>query len=154
MKNIKKRLQIEQLEKKMNLLKDASNFEIPTKGWVFTIRNTLNISLRQLGTKLKITPQSVKEMEEREESKSITLKSLNEIAEALDMKLVYGLIPKDGSLEKLIERKAQNIAKEIVLRTSHTMILEDQENITERLKIAIDEKKKQLLNELPKILWD
>jgi hypothetical protein len=44
------------------------------------------------------------------------------------MQLVYGLVPKDGSLEALIERKAKQLATQIVLRTSNSMKLEEQEN--------------------------
>jgi len=35
------------------------------------------------------------------------VKSLRETANALDMQLVYGLVPKDGSLDALIDRKAR-----------------------------------------------
>ena len=55
------------------------------------------------------------------------------------MDLVYALVPKDGSLDALIERKARELAIKIVSRTSNTMRLEDQENSTERIKKAIDE---------------
>lgn len=154
MRSTKKKLQVEQLEKKMDTLKNIALLEIPPKGWIFTIRDSLNISLRQLGNKLNITPQSVKEIEEREESKSITLKNMTEVAEALDMKLVYGFIPKDGSLQNLIEKKASALASQIVLRTSNNMSLENQENMPERINKAIEEKKAQLINELPRFLWD
>jgi len=70
------------------------------------------------------------------------------------MQLVYGFVPKDGSLEALIERKAEEKATQIVLHTSNTMRLEDQENSAERIKKAIEEKKNLFKNELPKILWD
>ena len=70
------------------------------------------------------------------------------------MHLVYGLVPKDGSIEKLIDRKAKELATRIVLRTSNTMKLEDQENTQQRLKKAIEERTAVIKNELPKILWD
>ena len=70
------------------------------------------------------------------------------------MHLVYGLVPKDGSIEKLIDRKAKELATRIVLRTSNTMKLEDQENTQQRLKKAIEERTAVTKNELPKILWD
>jgi hypothetical protein len=50
------------------------------------------------------------------------------------MELVYGLVPKDGSIEKLIDRKAKELATRIVSRTSNSMKLEDQENTQQRLK--------------------
>lgn len=101
-----------------------------------------------------MTKQSVREMELREKEGTITLKRLREAADALDMQLVYGLVPKDGSIEKLIDRKARELAMQIVARTSTTMKLENQENTKKRLKKAIEERTETIKNELPKMLWD
>ncbi len=84
--------------------------------------------MRQLGNMMSITPQSVKEIEEREKSGTITLKVLRQFGQVLNLKLVYGFIPSDGSLEKIIEQRALVLAKEIVNRTSASMKLENQEN--------------------------
>ena len=70
------------------------------------------------------------------------------------MQLVYGLVPKDGSIEALIDRKARELALRIVSRTSNSMKLEDQENTKQRLKKAIEERAAIIKNELPKMLWD
>lgn len=112
------------------------------------------MSLQQLGKKLSITRQSVQEMEQREQDETITLKSLKEVAKAMDMQLVYAFVPVDGTLEDLIERKATALARQIVMRTSNSMKLEDQQNSTERLEKAIQERANAIKNEMPKILWD
>lgn len=112
------------------------------------------MSMRQLGNRLKISAQSVKEMEEREANGSITIKLLREVANTLDMKLVYGIIPKEDTIEKIIEKRAREIAKSIVLRTSITMNLEDQENSNERIDKAIKNKAEEIKNKMPKYLWD
>ena len=70
------------------------------------------------------------------------------------MKFVYGFIPKSGTLEKMIEERALELAKEIVLRTSNTMQLEDQENTKERISKAIQEKKEEIIRKMPRYLWD
>jgi len=111
------------------------------------VRVTLGISLQQFADKLSITKQSVQEIELREKEGTITLKSLRETANALDMQLVYGLIPKDGSIDKLINRKARELDICIVSRTSNTMKLEDQENTKQRLKKAIEERTAVIKNE-------
>jgi hypothetical protein len=46
----------------------------------------------------------------------------------LDMQLVYGFVPNDGSLDALIEKRAKELATQIVMRTANTMKLEDQAN--------------------------
>jgi predicted DNA-binding mobile mystery protein A len=131
-----------------------ADIPVPTKGWINAIRTTLNMSLKQLGKKLSITSQSVMEIESREADKKITLEKLIEVAQALNLKLVYGFIPKDGSLEKMIEKRALEIAKQIVLKTSHTMALEDQQNNPARIKKAIKDRAQQIKHEMPKYLWD
>src|SRR5258708_2556039 len=147
-------LVIRQLDKKLNFLRSLQEITPPANGWINLIRKTLKISLRQLGHKMSMTPQSARDIEVREREGSITLKALNEVAEALDMKLVYGFIPKDSSLEKMIERKARNLATSIVTRTSTTMKLEDQRNSEERLKQAIAELTEEIKRDIPKNLWD
>ena len=66
-------------------------------------------------------------------AESITIKSLKEIGRVLDMQLVYGFVPNDGSLDALIEKRATELATKIVMRTSNTMKLEDQGNSNERI---------------------
>src|SRR5690606_5181390 len=112
------------------------------------------MSLQQLANKLGITRQSALDIEVREQNGSISLKRLQEAAEAMDMRVVYALVPKDGSLENLIDRKARELATKIVSRTSQTMRLEDQEPSPERLQKAVETRVNLLREELPKSLWD
>lgn len=154
MVDLNKKLLIEQLDRKFVKIADLRDFEIPPKGWINAIRTGLNMSLVQLAKLLKKTSVSVKEIEQREEEKGITLKKLTEVAEALDCRFIYGFIPNEGSLEKTIEKRALEVAKEIVMRTSHSMKLEDQENTEERIKKAIQDRAKKIINEMPKYLWD
>jgi predicted DNA-binding mobile mystery protein A len=150
----KNKLQVEQLSRKLKPYTSIVEVIRPPVGWVRTIRNSFGMSLEQLGDKLEVTRQSAQNLEKREADGTITIKALEEAANALDMKLVYGFIPMDGSIEKLIDRKARKLATEIVLRTSGTMKLEDQENSPERIKKAIEERTKEIIEEMPKMIWD
>jgi predicted DNA-binding mobile mystery protein A len=149
-----KKLQIAQLEQKLKGFSTAQKVPVPPTGWLKAVRVSLGMSMQQLADKLSITKQSVQGIELREKEGTITLKSLRETANALDMQLVYGLVPKDGTIENLIDRKARELAKRIVSRTSHTMKLEDQENSQRRISKAIEERTAVIKNELPKVLWD
>lgn len=150
----KKRLQLEQLDRKLRGFNTAAQVTPPPTGWLKAVRVSLGMSLQQLADKLSITKQSVQEIEKREKEGNITLKTLKDTASALDMQLVYGLVPKDGTLDDLIERKAKELAIRIVSRTSNTMKLEDQENSKQRIKKAIEERTTIIKNEMPKMLWD
>jgi len=147
-------LQIEQLESRIKLFSPTRKLPNPPTGWVKAIRLALGMTLQQLANKMSITKQSVQEIEIREKEGAITLKSLREIARVLDMELVYGFVPKDGSLEKYIDKKANLLAEKIVSRTSNTMKLENQENTNQRLKKAIKDRAMIIKQELPKALWD
>lgn len=81
--------------------------------------------MQQLGKKLSVSKQAILDIEKREKSGSITSKSLKEIARTVDMQLVYGFVPNDGSLDALIEKRAAELATQIVFRTSNTRKLED-----------------------------
>jgi predicted DNA-binding mobile mystery protein A len=148
----KKRLQIQQLNSKIMLFDNG--VKMPDIGWIKAIRTSLGMSMQQLANKLSVSKQNIDNLEKSEKEGTITLKSLKEVAKAMDMQLVYALVPNDGSLNALIERKAREIATQIVLRTSNTMKLEDQENTKQRIEKAIEERTIEIKNSLPKILWD
>lgn len=150
----KKSLQIQQLNGKMLAYASLQKVAPPPTGWIKAIRNAIGMSMLQLGNRLSITKQSVLDIERREKNGSITIKALREAARALDMQLVYGFVPNDGSLELLIERKAKELATQIVMRTNNTMKLEDQENTKQRIEKAIQERTTIIKTEMPKTLWD
>lgn len=150
----KQHLLIEQADKKLASFSQLGSMTIPPRGWIHTVRIALKMSLRQLGKRLQISPQSVKETEIREANGSITLKRLKEVGAALDMKLIYGFIPNEKSLEEMINKRAMEIAQEIVSRTSGTMQLEDQKNSEERIKKAVKIRAEEIRAKMPKYLWD
>ena len=127
---------------------------VPSTGWVKAIRTSLGMSMQQLGNKLSISKQGILDIENREKEGFITIKSLKEIGRVLDMQLVYGFVPNDGSLDALIEKRARELAAKIVMRTSNTMKLEEQGNSDKRIQKAIRERAADIKNEMPKILWD
>ena len=154
MKNQNKQLIIEQLDKKLQKYSVINIADIPPRGWVYSIRTALGMSLNQLATRLGKSIPTVKEIEEREENKNITLNKLIEVANVFNMQFVYAFIPKESSLEKIIEKRAQEIAQKIVMRTSHSMELEDQKNRDERLEKAIKDRAEKIKQEMPRYLWD
>jgi predicted DNA-binding mobile mystery protein A len=149
-----KSLQLQQLNSKMLGFAALKQVTIPPTGWIKAIRTALGMSMQQLGNKLSISKQGILDIENREKEGSITIKSLKEIGRVLDMQLVYGFVPNDGSLEALIEKRATELATKIVMRTSNTMKLEDQGNSSQRIEKAITERTAEIKHKMPKILWD
>ena len=149
-----RKLLVEQLDRKLKPFFGSEKVIIPDNGWINTIRTTLNMTLEQLGKKLKMTKQGVKRIEESEAAGTLTIKSLKAVGKALEMKFVYGFIPIDGSVDSLLDRKSRILAEKIILRTNQNMMLEDQAIGEGNLKSAIDELSNELKYELKKTLWD
>lgn len=89
------------------------------------IRDALGMTGSQFAARLKITPQSVADIEKSEATGSIRLSTLNRAAEALGCTLVYALVPKT-SLEEAVQTRARRIAMKDLSRVAHSMKLENQ----------------------------
>ena len=149
-----RKLLIEQLDRKLKPFFGSEMVIIPNNGWINTLRTTMNMTLEQLGKKLNMTKQGVKRIEESEAAGTITLKSLKEVGNALEMKFIYGFVPIDGSIDSLLDRKSRILAEKIILRTNHNMMLEDQEIEKGNLKNAIEDLSQEIKFELKRIIWD
>jgi predicted DNA-binding mobile mystery protein A len=150
----KKKLLIEQLDQKLVEFKSAGRVLVPQKGWIHTIRTALNMTREQLGTKLNVTKGAVQKIEEREATGQITVHKLRDVGKALDMQFVYGYVPKNGSIEDLINLKAEKLARKIVLRTNQNMKLEDQGISDYKINESITDLANEIKREMRKSLWD
>jgi predicted DNA-binding mobile mystery protein A len=143
-----------QVNAKVKRINQLGNIPPPGQGWINGIRIALNMTMEQLADKLNMTTQSISEAEQREREGTITLKSLSQIANALNMKLFYAIIPENGDLDEKIEKAAFEKATQIVKRTSQTMALEDQASSETIIQQMIKDKKEQLIAEMPKLIWE
>lgn len=150
----KKQLLIEQLDQKLENFKNSAMVLVPTKGWINTIRTTLNMTRDQLGIKLGMTKGAVQKIEEREASGQITINKLKNVGQALDMKFVYGFVPHDGSVENLIRLKSEKLARKIVMRTNQNMKLEAQGIGDEKINKIIEDLSIEIKREMRKSIWD
>ncbi|NEW78977.1 MAG: helix-turn-helix domain-containing protein [Gelidibacter sp.] len=148
-----KKINIEQLDRKLKTFYEIKNIEVPERGWVYAIRTALNMTLQQLGHKLKITIQGVKDIEKREVSGSISIKSMKEVAKALDMQFVYGFVSNHHSIEKFIELKSRELAEKGVLKNLNAT--SENKKLSEAdLQREIEDFAREIKREIPKSLWD
>ena len=82
------------------------------------------------------------------------MNSLKDVANAMDLKLIYALVPKGGTINDLIQLKAEKLAQKIVLRTNQNMKLEDQGIGDEKIAKTIKELANEIKREMRKSLWD
>src|SRR5688500_427059 len=96
------KLILDQFDQLFKTIATVRNVQRPKEGWIRTIRMAIGMSAVQLAKRLDISRQSMAEIEKREADGSITLNTLRTVANAMDMDVHYILIPKKGTLEKLI----------------------------------------------------
>lgn len=78
----------------------------PTDGLLRAIRTALRVPAQEIAAATGMNCSGVFEMELREVSNAITMRSLSKMAEAMGCKVVYGIVPKYGkTLEELAEER-------------------------------------------------
>ena len=147
-----RRIMREQLDKTFEKLNSLRGVQPPVKGWLRSIREALGMSGKQLGERIGVSQPRVVQMEKDELSGALTLKTLRQVAEAMDCMLVYALVPRT-SLEETMRHQAIKVAEQRLSRTSHSMLLEDQQVSNDELKKMLNAKVKDLVREMPKDLW-
>lgn len=123
----------------------------PKLGWIRVIRTALSMPLSFPASKLGISLQGVAKLEKSEAEEAISLKSLRQLAEAMGCELHYAIIPHEGSLKKIIEKRAEEKAMAMVSDVNNTMALEDQEIKDSKNSVKI--LAKELAANLNKDLW-
>lgn len=110
-----------------------SGVQTPSEGRVVTVRKALGISGAQLARRLDVTRAAVSQTEKNEASGSVTLKHMQNAAEALGCRFVYAIVP-DGSIEDIVRDQAERNATQLVRRARGHMALESQSLPPEKLK--------------------
>ena len=124
----------------------------PKEGWIRTIRQTLQMSTHVLAKRLNVTQSTVVYLERREAEGGVTLKKMEEAAEALGCKFVYALVPKE-SFDAMIQKNEMQKAERLVQHTQKTMSLEEQALSLAQMKQQIDLVLQHIKSEPLKNLW-
>lgn len=120
-----KNLEFTLLEQKLTNYSQA--IQRPRIGWLKTIRKTLGMPARYLAKRLNKSTDRIYQLEHMEVKGAVTLKALQEVADAMGCDLVYAFVPKAGlTLTELLEKKASEVAQKRLAAISHTMQLEQQ----------------------------
>lgn len=147
-----KKLMRQQVQTSLQGYEELAQKPIPSKGWIKTIREALGMSSYVLASRLAKSRANVTSMEQSEQKKTISLKSLEQIAQALNCKLVYCLVPIEP-LDKILENQARKVAQHRIKLINHSMKLEQQGLSAQQLKQQEDDLVQELIQGNPKDLW-
>jgi predicted DNA-binding mobile mystery protein A len=127
--------------------------ERPPQGWIKSIREALGMTQAQLAKRLSVVPQVVQKIEVSEEAYTVQLATLKRVAEALDCRLSYVLLPKQ-SLQDIVDQQLTKKAKAIVERISHSMELEEQKTGSQELEAQVQRVSEELKNKKLSVIWE
>ena len=149
-----KELKLKQVDAVINGVKPLIHYKIPKSGWIKLIRTTLAMSARVLGERVGLAQSRIALIEKGEVKGTITLNTLEKVAEGLGCSVVYYLIPKDESLSKMREQQAYLKAKYLNDYAELHMNLEDQSTSVGFQKKEIETTKDEYLKTWPVDFWE
>lgn len=150
-----KNIQIKQVDKMVAGLSSQKNVRRPTRGWLNLIRTSLGMSARSLGERIGLSQSRIALIEKGEIEGTLTLNTLEKVAEGLNCDVVYYLVPKQGdTLEGLREHQALKKAASLNNYTEVHMSLEQQPTSVAFQQENIEKIKQQLLEKWPRDFWD
>ena len=148
-----------QLDRKITAIKNIeSSLAVPKAGWLKTIREAIGMTAQQavknLDNKETKYQQLFHKMEASEQKGTISINSLRKYASAINCKVVYAIIPNTASLDELVLQRARLVAEKIIMRTQHTMELENQGINHQEVLKQIEETVLDLVLNLRSDIWD
>lgn len=147
-------LRMEQVEAMIAPFKDTVEVPKPRGGWIRAIREALGMTNIQLAARMRRkAPQTIEDMQDYEVTETIKLKTLREVAKALNCRLVYAFVP-IKPLEELRRERARELARTLLARSSHSMRMEQQGVSDVEEQRELERQIQKLLSGNPKKLWD
>jgi predicted DNA-binding mobile mystery protein A len=152
MKEAFKKLMRAQVQDILSNFSELAKRPTPPKGWIRTIREALGMSGSALAARLGCARPNIITIERNEQRKTISLGTLETVAQALNCRLVYCLVPIEP-LDEILEKQARTIARKKIEIVNHSMSLEEQGLNAKQLQQEEDDLVQQLLQGDPKKLW-
>jgi predicted DNA-binding mobile mystery protein A len=124
-----------QLDDTLNKFSSITSINRPIRGWIRAIRDALGMNMRQFADRLGVSKSRIPRIEQDEITGSLTLKTMNRVADKLDCVFVYGFVPRT-SLNDTVRKQALVVTERRMSRLMHTMRLEAQGLSSENAKKA------------------
>jgi predicted DNA-binding mobile mystery protein A len=126
------------LDERFGAMPAVSTFTPPVRGWARAIREAIGMSTAQLARRAGVRQPSIVAAEQSEAKGTIEMATLRRIAEALDCRLVYALVP-NKPLNEVVRDRARVFARRQLDPIEHSMALEDQKVTRGKVEERIDE---------------
>ena len=130
------------------------SLQIPSEGWLTTMRKALGMSVPQLARRAGVTKAAIYQAERKERERGITIRQMEKLADSLDGRFVYAIVPAHGDIRDRLRVQARAKAEAIVRRTSSHMALEKQSLTNEQIVQETERLANRLVDDMPSDFWD
>ncbi len=126
--------------------------DMPTEGWICTLRKALNMSAAELARRLGKSRALVSNTEKAELVGGVTLKTMMSMAEAMGCRVVYAIVPEER-IERTLAAQAEKKARLLVVKSSQHMALEAQNLTPKQMDAEVKRIAQELLRDMPSDFW-
>jgi transcriptional regulator with XRE-family HTH domain len=106
MENEERVLARERMDREQRYFRIAAKKASYSPQWLKRVRQALGVHATEMARKLDVRVSVIYRLEKSEDKKSASLRALEKVAEAMDCKLVYAIVPRGGkTLMELAERQ-------------------------------------------------
>lgn len=140
------------VNKAMDALQSFLKLPKPREGWIRTVRSALGMTGVQLSHNLNVSRSRVARVEQDELRGAVTLKTMQDMAEAMDCTFVYAIVPK-GKVEDVIWQRALAKARQQVAEVGTHMALEGQTLAIDQTRFEEERVAKNMMARMPRDFW-
>lgn len=131
----------------------GGRLEPPAGGWLKAIRTGLGMTAQQLGRRVGSSQAWISQAERSEAHETIQLKTLRQLASALNCDLVYALVPR-AALEVIVHNQANHAAQRMVTEVARGMDLEGQATDESARAAEVDALRERLIARGSSAIWE
>lgn len=135
-------------------VEQIGSLQVPPEGWLTTMRKALGMSARQLARRAGVTKAAIYQAERQERERGITIRQMEKLADSLEGRFIYAIVPAHGDISDRLRVQACAKAEGIVRRTSSHMALEKQSLTNEQIVQEIERLANRLVHDMPSDFWD
>jgi len=117
------------------------------------LRKALGMSGAEVAARMGVSRGAVYQAERNEREGAITINQMQKLAEAMDGRFVYAIVP-EGSVEDVIRAQAHRKAEARIRRVSAHMALEKQSLPSAQTRQRIEELADELVRDMPPDFWE
>ncbi len=135
-------LAVDQVNRRMKAIRKIIPDTRIRTGWIRYLRQSLNMTLKQLANRTNLSTPTVAQAERGEAAGKITISTLKTMAHAMECEFIYAFVPRTD-IDIIMKNAAQEKAKKLLANADTHMTLEDQ-----RVKQSIEERINRLADQL------